>query len=234
MYTICKMLDEGHTLVGILHMRSVGEYSDSYMFQTVGSEIAELIGQCLECPLFIHSTRCIPSNKMLDYSPTDGDEVEDLFDALKHVLESVRFEAVCSGAIHSTYQKNRVANVCGRLGLHSVAPLWGREQRELLKEMVEYGMDARIIKIASPVLAKACLGMALGEIYEYLQGCKSVYELNYCGEGGEYETIVLDCKFFKKRIVIVESEVCCHPEEKDKDGSVFYMKLSGLRTEKKL
>lgn len=27
-------------------------------------------------------------------------------------------------------------------------------------------------------------------------------ELNVCGEGGEYETITLDCPLFKKKIVM--------------------------------
>jgi diphthine-ammonia ligase len=28
------------------------------------------------------------------------------------------------------------------------------------------------------------------------------YELNVCGEGGEYETLTLDCPLFHRRIVV--------------------------------
>lgn len=33
------------------------------------------------------------------------------------------------------------------------------------------------------------------------------YGVHPCGEGGEYESFVLDCPLFKKRIQLLESEV---------------------------
>lgn len=48
-----------------------------------------------------------------------------------------------------------------------------------------------------------------------------------CGEGGEYETVVLDCPLFRHRkITIVESEVV-HHEEND-FAPVAYLCLKGL------
>jgi diphthine-ammonia ligase len=48
----------------------------------------------------------------------------------------------------STYQKNRVENVCERLNLKSLAYLWERDQLELLDEMIESDVHAVLIKIA--------------------------------------------------------------------------------------
>ena len=59
----------------------------------------------------------------------EGDEVEDLVRLLLEV--KARFpevQAVCSGAILSTYQRLRVESVCYRLGLTSLAYLWQRDQ----------------------------------------------------------------------------------------------------------
>lgn len=232
-YSICKLLDAGHTLEGLLYMKSTEAYSDSYMFQTVGSEAVRLIGECLNCPLFIYDTQCRPINQSLDYVSTLGDEVEDLYDAIKNISDVVNFEAVCSGAILSNYQKKRVENICSRLGRTSIAPLWGKNQEELLNEMVEYGIDAIIVKIASPLLKRSCLSMSLSQIGDYFKTVSSKYGLNHCGEGGEYETVVLDCKYFKKRIRPKHASVLCHPEEKDKDGSVFYLELHDLVLEDK-
>jgi diphthine-ammonia ligase len=46
-----------------------------------------------------------------EYSPTAGDEVEDLYDLLADTKTKLDFDAVCSGAILSDYQRIRVENV---------------------------------------------------------------------------------------------------------------------------
>ena len=69
-------------------------------------------------------------------------KVEDLYRLLSRVkieLESkhgYKVEGVSSGAILSTYQKNRVENICERLGMESLAYLWKRNQAELLQGML--------------------------------------------------------------------------------------------------
>lgn len=52
------------------------------------------------------------------------------------------------GAILSDYQRVRVENVCGRLGLISLAYLWRRDQKELLQEMIDSRLHAIIIKVS--------------------------------------------------------------------------------------
>ncbi|KIH43807.1 hypothetical protein ANCDUO_26181, partial [Ancylostoma duodenale] len=39
----------------------------------------------------------------------------------------------------------------------------------------------------------------------------SQYGVHPCGEGGEYETFVLDCPLFHKRILVEDSEVGVSP-----------------------
>ena len=56
---------------------------------------------------------------------------------------------VGSGAILSNYQRTRVENVCGRLGLTSLAYLWRRPQSQLLAEMVDAGIDAVLVKVCN-------------------------------------------------------------------------------------
>lgn len=60
----------------------------------------------------------------------------------------VDFEAISVGAILSDYQRIRVENVCGRLGLISLAYLWRRDQKELLQEMIDSQLHAIIIKVS--------------------------------------------------------------------------------------
>jgi len=229
-YSVCKLIDEGNRLVALVHIHSSEAYSDSYMYQTVGTEGAVLLGECLDVPMYTFKSKCKAVNMGLEYEKCVGDEVEDLYNALVDVQGRHCFQAVSSGALASTYQKNRVENVCRRLGLTSLCPLWGRDQLELMNEMIEYGIDARIVKVASDMLGRECLNMNLREIKEYMEEKGSKYEINYCGEGGEFESFVLDCKHFKKRIVVELSEIRGHPEEDNRDHGVYYVALYGLST----
>jgi diphthine-ammonia ligase len=67
-------------------------------------------------------------------------------------------KGVAVGAILSTYQRVRVEHVCSRLGLTALAYLWQRDQMNLLHEMREAGLDARIIKVAGAGLGERHLG----------------------------------------------------------------------------
>lgn len=223
-YTICKLIESGHTLQALLYIKSTTDTIDSFMYQTVGKEIIKYFKYCLDVQLYIHKTKCRAVNINLEYSETENDEVEDLFNGLKFVLTQVDFDAVSSGAIASIYQKNRVENVCKRLNLISLAPLFRRNQKELLDEMIDYGMDARIIKVAGGDLSKEAINRDLKYIKKFYESSK-FSDVNYCGEGGEYETIVVDCPVFKKKIEILKYEIKNHPEEVDKVENVFFMQI---------
>lgn len=232
-YSICKLLDEGNKLVALVHIASHHIYSDSYMYQTVGSEVASLIGECFGVPMYIFKSECKTLNINLEYEKSDGDEVEDLYNALSDVLKKHQFQGISSGAIHSTYQKNRVEDVCKRLDIRSMVPIWGRDQKDLLQEMIDYGIDARIIKVASSDLGKECIGMNLRQIMEYMNRKNSKYGMNYCGEGGEYESMVFDCKYFKMKIRCGSYEILGHPEERGREGGVYYAVLKDIELQDK-
>lgn len=122
---------------------------------------------------------------------------------------------ISSGAILSTYQKNRVENICARLGVESLAYLWKRNQPELLQEMIDTGIDAILIKVACMGLdPQKHLGKSLVEMKPHLMELESKYGANVCGEGGEYESLTLDCPLFKtKRIRIDEFELKIHSND---------------------
>ena len=123
---------------------------DSFMYQTAGYNAIEAIAEAMELPLV--RRRITGSCKQSDmyYTEEKGDEVEDLFAVLKEVKTLYpEVDAVSSGAIWSSYQRVRVEDVCYRLGLTSLAYLWGREQMDLLKEMIDSDMNCILIKVAA-------------------------------------------------------------------------------------
>ncbi|KAI5954060.1 hypothetical protein CANMA_004899 [Candida margitis] len=223
-FNIYHCLSQGHELVAIGNLypqdESIDEI-DSFMFQTVGHDIIDYYSQCLEVPLYRQKIVGKSSNQNLEYSHTQNDEIEDLFKLLSTIKRKHSdIEGVSCGAILSHYQRTRVENVCDRLGLTSLTYLWQRNQNDLMLEMCESGLDARLIKVAAIGLNAKHLGKPLQEVYPHLLKLNQMYDVHICGEGGEFETIVLDCPFFKtKKLEIVEQKVVTHP------GDVFYLKL---------
>ncbi|KAM0676136.1 diphthine--ammonia ligase [Gurleya vavrai] len=227
-YTICLLKNQGYNLVGLLYKQNDSNNFDSFMYQTVGHEIIHLFSECLNVPIFTYKTKSICKNENLSYEPTDNDEVEDLYDALYDISRNIKFDALSSGAVLSNYQKNRVENVCKRLNCASLAPLWNKNQKQLLDEMINYGMDAKIVKVAADGFGKECIGFNLKQIrdkIDELESKKQNLYFNYCGEGGEYESITCYAPGFVKRILIKEYDIERHPDEMEKEWNVFYMKI---------
>ena len=115
-----------------------------------------------------------------------------------------------SGAILSTYQRTRVETCCQRLQLTSPRGcLWQRPQRQLLKDMSRSGLKAIVVKTATLGLEPEDLGLQLmaRETRSRFDALHDKYAFHVCGEGGEYESLVLDSpRFATKRIVLTKTE----------------------------
>ncbi|KAJ2353981.1 hypothetical protein IWW50_001119 [Coemansia erecta] len=231
-----KCVEHGHEIVALAHAHppknADKEELDSFLFQTVGSSAVHLVAECMELPFYLKEIRGTAVTQELDYELTQDDETEDLFALLSEVKQKhPDVGAVSVGAIFSSYQGNRVQHVCDRLGLEMLAYLWQRDQVELLQEMVAGGVHAILIKVAALELGKNDLGKTLQEMTPKLLALHGKFGLHPCGEGGEYESLTLDCPLFKKRIVVDESEVITHSE--DQYAPVLYLSIKNAHVEPK-
>ncbi|KAF9574069.1 ATP binding domain 4 [Mortierella alpina] len=235
-YNLMQCAANGHSIIalGNLHpnIQDKKDELDSYMYQTVGHDVIHLYRDCLELPLYRQEIKGTPIEQGSDYVQTKQDETEDLYELLAMAKAAhPDLEAVSVGAILSNYQRIRVESVCGRLGLVTLAYLWQRDQEELLHEMAQAGVNAVLIKIAAIGLKKQHLGRSIGDMFPHLCKMNQEYDLHICGEGGEYETITLDCPLFKRRIVVDESEVVIHSD--DAFAQVAYLRFKKLHLEDK-
>ncbi len=132
-----------------------------------------------------------------------GDETHEL----KEVLENYHVDAVVSGAIASNYQKTKIEEICTELGFVSYAPLWGKDQELILRDMLHAGLKIMILGVYAYGLDASYLGQLIDDgILERLKKVESKYKINMAGEGGEYETFVIDAPFFSKRIEVKNIE----------------------------
>ncbi|KAK4302740.1 hypothetical protein Pmani_025189 [Petrolisthes manimaculis] len=223
-YNLMQCVAAGHQVVALANLApSCVDELDSYMYQSVGHMGVSVYAEAVGVPLYRRIIQGSSLNTTKTYKPTEGDEVEDLYLLLKEVKEKCCVDAVSVGAVLSDYQRVRVENVCSRLDLVCLAYMWRRDQSELLREMVECGLEAIIIKVAAIGLEpRKHLGKSISQMVSYLEKMKEKYHLNVCGEGGEYETFTLDCPIFRKRIVIRETELV------ESSGDVGYLNLTSL------
>lgn len=182
--------EAGHDVAYLVSMRS--ENPDSYMFHTVNIGLTEL--------------QAYAWGKEHVEARTRGVKEKEL-DDLKRCLKGLDAEGVVTGAVASSYQRERVDLICSELGLEHVNPLWGRERVGLLNEMLCRGMVIVFSAVAAQGLDQKWLGRKLDkQALNSLVQLRERYGVDPCGEGGEYESLVLDAPWFRYRIEVKKAE----------------------------
>jgi len=193
----------------------ISENKASYMFHTINVTLAKQQAKAMGLPIIIKKT-----------AGQKEEELSDLERAIKEAKKKFKIEAIFTGAVASNYQKSRIEKICKKLNLKCFNPLWNRDQFELLREIIS-------LKFNVMVTGTFALGMEnfVGRKIDekFISDMKKIYQkyrVSPAGEGGEFETFVLDAPFFKKKIGIVKSHV-----EKENDAEVLIIEKT--RFEKK-
>ena len=115
---------------------------------------------------------------------------------------------VVVGAIQSSYQWARVLRVADELGRRVYAPLWRKDPGRVVREEISAGLDIRLVHLAAEPLTPELLGRRLDRtVLEDLERrSRAVRRMNVAGEGGEFETLIVDAPFFLSRISIDRTE----------------------------
>jgi len=183
---------EGHEVAYLVSMLPGRE--DSWMFHVPNVHLTPLIAEALGIPLVSRRT-----------SGLKEEELEDL----RAVLADLDIDGVVSGAVRSRYQKERIDRICHQLGLVSYAPLWGRDELSILRELLDEGFEVIFVGVFAEGLDGSWLGRRLDEkALEDLLALREQYGISLVGEGGEYETLVLDAPLYKSRLELVNYEAC--------------------------
>lgn len=170
----------------------VPKRSDSYMFHFPNLHMTHYLAEALEIPLVSAETSGIKEKEL---------------DDLKKLIESLDVDGVVTGAIASTYQKQRIDNICKELGIESIAPLWQQDPLKLMTELIDQKFKVIFVGVSAFGLDETWLGKELNsQTLQKLVELNETYQVSLVGEGGEYESLVLDAPNFKKRIEILDAE----------------------------
>jgi len=185
---------EEHTIEVLLSM--IPKSTDSYMYHIPNIRLTEYSAQAMNLPIVLKETIGKP--------PREND---DLKDALKEIKKEYGIDGVAAGAIGSKYQYNIVAGICKELDLKTYTPYWQMDHEILIKDAMNAGFDIRMVGVAAAGLDASWLGRKLdSSALEELKEIRKKHKIDIGGEGGEYETFVVDGPIFKKRLDIVKSK----------------------------
>jgi len=191
-YAVYKSIKDNHDVRYLLTMASKNPHS--WMFHAVNIDVTK------------YQAEAMGIRQIIQHTPGEKDrELEDLKKAIAAVKDEV--DGIVNGGISSMYQKNRIDLICKELGLVSIAPLWGYDPIELLREMIGSGFEIIFTSVAAQGFDQGWLGRKIDEsAIDDLKKLNKKHGINPSGEGGEYESFVLDAPFFKKRIKPVDVE----------------------------
>lgn len=137
---------------------------------------------------------------------TKGEKEKELIElekGIKRGIEKYGIKGVVTGAVESVYQSSRVQKICNKLGIECFNPLWQKDQIELLSDMVREGFEVIITGVFAEPLNEKWLGRRIDKKFiEEVEKLKERFGISPSGEGGEFESFVLNCSLFKRKLKI--------------------------------
>ncbi len=190
LYALFIMAKQGYPIDCLITIDSSNK--DSFMFHTPTVSLADLQAKAL--------------GKQIVIIKTKGEKEKELLDLSKAIVSAKKkfgIEGICSGALFSNYQRERIEKICEKKGIRAFAPLWQMKQEKYMRQIVKEKFVIMVTKIACRGLDESWLGRILTEKdVEELIVLSKKFGFNSAGEGGEYETLVLDMPLFSKKIVV--------------------------------
>ena len=189
-YAAYLMKKAGHELSCLVSI--ISENKESYMFHTPSIEMTKKQAEVMKIPLIIQKTKGEKEK-----------ELEDLEIVLKKVQKDYEVEGIVTGAIQSVYQSSRIQKICDKLGLECVNPLWQRNVEDYLEELIEEGFKIMIIGVFAYPLDKTWVGRIIDKRFiEEVKDLHKKHKIHIAGEGGEFESFVLNCPLFTRSLKV--------------------------------
>ena len=194
-YSIFLAKKQGHEIKCLL---SVFPKSDeSHLLHHPNLQWTHLQSQSMQIPqLTIKS----------EFDETDN-EINSLEKILIQSIDEYQIEGLVHGGIHSQFQKEKFENLCDKLNLKSIAPLWNCNPLEYMNELISSNFVFIITSVSSGGLDDSWLGKIITKndvVDLYTLSQKFGFNLNF--EGGEAETFVVDCPLFSHAIKIIQGK----------------------------
>ncbi|HJU78878.1 MAG TPA: diphthine--ammonia ligase [Nitrososphaeraceae archaeon] len=195
-YSIFEIKKLGHDVACLISI--LPEISDSLLFHYPNIHLTGALGQAIGLPIReFHS-----GDAKLET------EISVLENAISIVKDEFGIDGIVHGGISSKFQKRNFEKVCRNLHLSVYSPLWNLDPAKYLHNLIDEKFKITIVSVSALGLGKEWLGITLNHEYvNRLEFLSTKYGFNLNFEGGEGETLVVDCPIYKKKLKIREGVV---------------------------
>jgi len=185
----------------------ISENDESYMFHIPNIKWTKKQAEAIGLPLLTQNTKGEKEK-----------ELHDLKKVIKKAIKDYKIEAIVTGAIESVYQASRVQKITNELGIECFNPLWQKDQFKLLQELVNEKFEIIIVGVFGEGLGNLIGKNINTQTIEEIRKIYSKLKINPAGEGGEYESFILNAPYFKKKLNIKKYSII-----KEKSGGIMLM-----------
>ena len=195
-FAISCAKEMGHNVVCFVTIHPIAD--DSYLFHYPNSWITLYLANAMQIPLIAFQVG----------GRSKDDETKALEGAIARAKSLYGIEGIVHGGISSNFQRQAFEGICLRQRIAVVAPLWNSEPEAYIIKLVERGFHIIIVGVSAMGLGKEWLGRELDEkAIAVLVSLSKKYGFNLTFEGGEAETLVIDCPLFWKKLQINSAHI---------------------------
>jgi uncharacterized protein (TIGR00290 family) len=202
-YAVYLAKQQGHEIVNLLTMMSNKEKSNFHMLH---SDLLDAQANATDIPLIKKQT----GNKTYEQD----------FKAILSELKTKGVEGLITGDICAVagHEEGWLDRVCQEMELKPIRPLWMmNDTKQIYLNYIKTGFKATVVRINLSKMSIEWLGRVLDK--QFYEDTLKLDNIDPCGEGGEYHTVVTDGPYFKKKIEILETK------KHSLEGNVGYLEI---------
>ena len=143
------------------------------------------------------------------------------------ILKAKGAEGLVTGDIYEVagHEEGWLGRVLKEVGLKPIKPLWMGDTKQIYLDYLKTGFKATVVRINLSKLGVEWLGRVLDK--KFYDDILKLGNVDACGEGGEYHTVVTDGPTFKKKIEILETQ------KHKLDGGFGYLEIKRFEVKPK-
>ncbi|MBA3750984.1 MAG: diphthine--ammonia ligase [Nitrosopumilus sp.] len=195
-YSLFMALRAGHDVPCLISIHPFND--ESLLYHHPNNFLFKKISKAIEIPIIERYCNNISKDH----------EIDQLYSSIEQSINQYSIEGIIHGSILSRFQLDIFQKICTDLDITLYSPIWNIEPLKYYNELINSGFEILIIRVAAQGLDKNWLGKTIDrKNYEELRKYSERFKFNITFEGGEAETLVLNCPIYKHRLKIVKASI---------------------------
>jgi diphthine-ammonia ligase len=188
-YASLLAAQQGHQVINLLTMMISEEKSNFHMLP---SGILDAQEEAMGIPLI----------KKI----TSATTYEQDFKAILIECKAKGVQGLVTGDIYEVagHEEGWLGRVCKEVGLTQIKPLWMGDTKQIYLDYLKTGFQATVVRTKLELLGLDWLCRTLDR--KFFDDILKLGNVDVCGEGGEYHTVVTDGPTFNKKIELQETQ----------------------------